>query len=1071
MDNNRVSDIYQNYFDELSQIKPSDATEHTNRSKLETLFIRIAEEAKLKLQVISEPKRDRIHGAPDYLIKKGESNIGYVENKKIEVEDLTAVIKSAQIKKYNELSQNILVTNYHEFIWISKKEVKLRERLFLSHDLGERKFKLSQERIEKVDYLIRSFLSQEAEGIGKPQRLAETLAVRTKYLKDILLEELERQEKEHKVGKLIQLFATFKRHVLHILTLEEFADAFAQNLAYGLFLAKLNAGSKEINLYNAKGFIPRSFELIAELVDFLDELHRDEYAETKFFVEEILSILNNLNLQEIRSSLFYHSVRSHTLFGEDVFSWRDPFVYFYELFLKKYDKELRIRSGAFYTPPPVVNFIVKSVNGILQDSFGIADGLGDRKKVTVLDFATGTGTFILEVFQQVLDALPKHSGKKDDVIREHLLKNIYGFEYLIAPYTIAHLKLSQYLKEKGYTLGSKERLQVFLTNTLEMGEKHSTLPYLPALTTETELSQEVKDKPILVIIGNPPYYYKSKNPSYKVVKEKITKKDGTEKTVKKKVLTDIGKLVNDYYYIEGKATPSGKKIKEKNPKGLQDDYVKFIRFAQSKMENVEEGIVGIITNNAFLRNPTFPGMRKSLLNVFDQLHFIDLHGNYQQKETTPKGAPDENVFDIRNAGVAISILVKKKGLRKQILHYDLWGKRKVKYEYLVNHDVKHMQGANKEKVTPKAPSYSFVPEDQGLKEQFNSYLSIKEIFKLGQEGVKTHRDHFVIDRSLDVLKRRINDFIDTALTDEQIREKYDLEDSGTWQLSKARYELRKLNKSEILASYRKIQYRPFDYRWVFYREELIDRNRHETVQHLLATEKNISLLSVRQFAYNVQDFCYSFVSRVMADNRTFVSNKGTCLMYPLYHFNDGVKSVNFSEKFKELLKRQGYENPLDVFNYLYAILYSPTYRRKYFEPLQTDYPRIPITSDKKLFSKLSKLGNDLIAAQLLEKSLPSDIGVFIGKGTNLVQDPIFVSKGKYGQLYINDQKYFDKVPLEVYNFVVGGYKVLESYLNHKDRKGTVLSLDEVDTFENIIRVLAFTIEQMKKIDELTKKWI
>ena len=328
-----------------------------------------------------------------------------------------------------------------------------------------------------------------------------------------------RQEREHKEGRLYGLFQIFRDQVFHELTLKEFADAFAQMLAYGLFLARLNSDSQPITLHNAREYVPGSFRLIRELVDFLTELEKDEYRDVRWVVEEVLSIVNGLDLPAIHEDLSFRQRKAisrkvraadeeeHRLFE------RDPFIYFYEDYLKAYDTAMRKSRGVYYTPPPIVNFIVRAVDDILKESFGIRDGLADHKRVTVLDFACGTGTFLLEVFQRIFDNIGgPDAGRADLIVREHILKNVFGFEYLIAPYTIAHLKLSQYLKDQNHPLKNDERLQVFLTNTLEPVEPQANL-LLPAISAEVEAAQTVKDREILVIIGNPPYSGHSKNKS------------------------------------------------------------------------------------------------------------------------------------------------------------------------------------------------------------------------------------------------------------------------------------------------------------------------------------------------------------------------------------------------------------------------------------------------------------------------------------------------------------------------------------------------------------------------------
>ena len=675
-----MMDLLKPYFNAIKSLDAAEATEHTLRGALETLLNAIAADENLNVTVIHEPKRDKTKlGAPDFKIKLNEAILGYLETKPIG-ENLDTVLKSDQIAKYKRLSGNLILTDYLEWLWLKDGRIINRETLCYPSDVGNHKARLDPDKAEKAAKLIADFLSVPPDKLGNTNTLSRALAVRCHDLRDFLLEELERQEKEHQEGRLHGLYAVFKKEVFQELALKEFADAFAQTLGYGLFLAKLNAGEMTaVTLENAKRHISTNFALLRELVDFLDELERDEYRGIRWLVEEILSIMNALDLTAIHKDLAFtkrQDQQSAPTEDERLLFAKDPYVYFYEDFLKAYDKDTLKGRGVYYTPLPVVNFIVRAVNDILKDTFDIAHGLADRKRVTVLDFATGTGTFLLEVLHHIFETVSE--GVRAQVVKEHVLKNLYGFEYLIAPYTVAHLKLSQFLVDNGYPMQPGERLNIYLTNTLEPIEPQRNF-LLRALSDEAEAAQAIKDKPILVITGNPPYSGHSKNTG--------------------KWITD---LIDTYKQVDGK--PLG----EKNPKWLQDDYVKFIRFAQWKMEQVEEGVVGIITNHSFLDNPTFRGMRQSLMRTFNQMYLMDLHGNTKKKERTPEGGKDENVFDIEQ-GVAISLLVKKQGLSQAVYHADLWGTRQGKYQALI--------GAEKDTVEwtelhPSTPFYLFIPQDE-----------------------------------------------------------------------------------------------------------------------------------------------------------------------------------------------------------------------------------------------------------------------------------------------------------------------------------------------------------------------
>ena len=507
--------VFDRYLLALRKTSIDEKTEHTDRAALQMLLQALADGSASGVNVHHEPKRVAEKGAPDFKIIKRGLILGYVENKAIG-ENLDKVLKSDQIKRTRACPEH--------------RPYRLPS-LHLDQQGGPRSAKRCATRlISKTQSfgcartasllsakLLQGFFSTAPEGIGRAEQLAMALAARSQLLRDYLGEELVRQERDHKEGRLYGLFQVFRDQVFHGLTLKEFADAFAQMLAYGLFLARLNSDSKPVTLHNAREYVPGSFRLIRELVDFLTELEKDEYRDVRWVVEEVLSIVNGLKLSAIHEDLSFRQrkaisrkVRASDAEEHRLFE-RDPFIFFYEPYLKAYDPAMRKSRGVYYTPPPIVNFIVRAVDDILKESFGIGDGLADHKRVTVLDFACGTGTFLLEVFQRILDNIGgPDAGRADPIVREHILKNLFGFEYLIAPYTIAHLKLSQFLKDKGHALKDNERLRVFLTNTLEPVEPQANF-LLPAISAEVEAAQRVKDREILAIVGNPPYSGISRN--------------------------------------------------------------------------------------------------------------------------------------------------------------------------------------------------------------------------------------------------------------------------------------------------------------------------------------------------------------------------------------------------------------------------------------------------------------------------------------------------------------------------------------------------------------------------------
>ncbi|MBM3654403.1 MAG: DNA methyltransferase [Alphaproteobacteria bacterium] len=781
-------DRFESYLLKLRETPLAEHTEHTGRAALETLLGQFAKDAHTGLRVQHEPKRERDKGAPDFKISRHGMILGYVEVKEIGT-NLDRILKSDQIKRYRELSDNIILTDYLQWIWIDGAHVKAREALAFPTDLDARKIRIAPERAEAVGKLISAFFSEAPEGIGRAQQLALALATRSKLLREFLSEELIRQEREHQEERLFGLFQIFRDQVFHELTTADFADAFAQMLAYGLFLARLNSDEKQVTLRNAEEFIGGSFRLIRELVDFLSELEKDDYRDVRWVVEEVLSIVNGLDLPAIHEDLSFRARRAinrkvraadeeeHRLFE------RDPFIYFYEDYLKAYDAKMRKSRGVYYTPPPIVNFIVRAVDDILKDSFGIREGLADSKRVTVLDFACGTGTFLLEVFQRIFDNIGgADKGRADPIVREHILKNIYGFEYLIAPYTIAHLKLSQFLRDRGHPLKDDERLQVFLTNTLEPIEPQKNF-LLPAISAEVEAAQAVKEKPILVILGNPPYSYESKNNG-----------------------AFITTAINGYRFIEqldDGGNPRQVPLGEKNPRALSDDYVKFIRFAQLKLDAVDEGIVGIITNHSWLDNATCRGMRQSLMRTFDQILVIDLHGFAKKKERAPDGSKDENVFDIEQ-GVAISLFIKKRGVTRCIHRGDLWGKRIEKYRTLANSEI---QSIDRVELRVAEPNWPFIVQNAHLKEIYDTGWSVEDVFVVNCVGIVTARDEFTLSMTTDEIWSRINEVAKSE--PEVIRARYNLgKDTRDWTAAGAIADLRtnRLQRDNL----RSVHYRPFD---------------------------------------------------------------------------------------------------------------------------------------------------------------------------------------------------------------------------------------------------------------------
>jgi predicted helicase len=748
---------------------------------------------------------------------------------------------------------------------------------------------------------------------------------------------------------------------------------------------------------------------------------------------------------------------------------KDPIVHFYETFLAEYDPKTREKRGVYYTPEPVVSYIVRSLHYILKEHFSKDDGFADTS-VTVLDPAAGTLTFLAEAAKLAAEefALKYGEGAKEKFIKEHILKNFYAFELMMAPYAIGHLKMSFLLEELGYKLHEDDRFKLYLTNTLEMEELAQTeLPGMASLSEESHLAGMVKkEQPILVVLGNPPYSVSSANKSDFIENEMdIYKKDVR---------------------------------RERNIQPLSDDYIKFIRFAHWKIDQAGKGVIGMITNNSYLSGLIHRGMRKKLLESFNDIYILNLHGNSRIGEKCPDGSKDENVFDIQQ-GVSIVLFVKDKkqttGLGK-VFYQDIYGLREKKYEYLKQHDIKSTKW---KKLLLTEPYYFFTEKDFSEQKKYDKFWSVQDIFIKSSSGVKTHRDHFVVGFTKEEIKQRMRTFV-TDLPDDLVRQALDLKDTHDFKLKEAREKLKKEDWKNSILPY---SYRPFDDRYICYRPELVDRSRAEIMQHMLT--ENIGLMTSRQV---LNEFRHAFISTNMV-NYNFIDlagKFGTGFFFPLYLYQKArsprqrftfgrammlfepqaeyvVKKPNISQALFDNLKKEFKKEPSSeqIFYYIYAILYSNIYRTKYAEFLKIDFPRVPFTKDYKRFMQMAKYGEQLVELHLLKSSeIDTPIARFQGKGNDKVEklrynppisplklrgDERGVTAGgmESGRLYINQTQYFEGIAPEVWEYQIGGYRVCEKWL--KDRKEKILSLDDIKHYLKIVSALLRTIEAQKKIDD------
>jgi len=1012
------------------KLAQGDATEHTHRSALETLV----ESLESGIIATNEPKHIEC-GAPDFIVRKGSASIGYIEAKDIG-KSLDEAEKSEQLTRYLGSLSNLVLTDYVEFRWYVDGEKRLSARLGTQTNDG--KIKRDKTGTAAVAELFGSFLAHKAEGVGTPKDLAVRMAHQAHMIRNLIVNAF---TSEPETGSLHSQLVAFRDNLLPNLAVEQFADMYAQTIAYGLFAARCTApDNKDFTRQNAAYMLPKTNPFLRKLFNSIAGPELDE--RIAWLVDDLAQVLAQADMEAVLENFGKHTARE------------DPVVHFYETFLKEYDPKVREMRGVYYTPEPVVSYIVRSIDQLLKTRFNKPQGLADEKTL-ILDPAVGTATFLYMVINEIHQAtvVKGQQGSWSAYVAEKLLPRIFGFELLMAPYAVAHLKLGLLLQETGYEFHSDQRLGIYLTNTLEEAFKKSEqlAGFNEYIVEEANAAAAVKkDEPIMVVLGNPPYSGHSANKG-----------------------EWARQLVERYKTIDGK--PLG----EKNPKWLQDDYVKFLAFGQWRIERTGQGVLGFITNHSYLDNPTFRGMRQSLMSTFTDIYILNLHGNAKKKEVAPEGGKDENVFDIQQ-GVAIGIFAKEQGKTSlATVHYaDLWGLREGKYLALLESNIAATGWAE---LNPSSPFYLFIPRDESQLDEYENGWKITDIFPINNIGMQTHRDYFVTDMDRKILHARISMFRDTVISDEEVRTQFNL---GEWDVATARKKVH--DDKDWEDRFVSCLWRPFDFRYLYYHKDLIDRPRSQITEPLL--QHNMALLAMRQIA--LQDGCSHFlVANVPSIDRVFYSDKGAASVFPLYlypaegemQFDGGNRRPNLNPEFiKDFSDKLGLKfvedgrgdleqtfGPEDIFNYAYAVFHSPTYRARYAEFLKMDFPRLPLISDKELFKALAGKGAELVSLHLMESPvLNKPITKYPVTGSNEVDKVTYDDNNQ--RVYINKAQYFEGISPEVWNFHIGGYQVCQKWL--KDRKGRTLTYDELTHYQKVIVVLKETMRLMAEIDELIPGW-
>ncbi|WP_026461432.1 type ISP restriction/modification enzyme [Adhaeribacter aquaticus] len=1040
------------------RFKTGISREHSYRGDLQTLLESIAKD----VLVTNEPARVAC-GAPDYIITRKDIPVGYIEAKDLG-KPLNSKDYKEQFDRYKTSLNNLIITDYLDF-WLFKDgefvtSIKIAE-------IQNGQVVPLPGNFATFETFIKNFCQYIGVTLKSPAKLAVMMADKAKFLAQIIERALT-EDSNYQNQTLHDQMQAFKDILIHDITPKEFADIYAQTVAYGMFAARLHDPTlPTFSRQEAAELIPRTNPFLRKLFSYIAGPDIDD--RIKWIVDALADVFRATDILTLLTN-FGRATQTH-----------DPIIHFYETFLSEYDPALRKARGVWYTPEPVVKFIVRAIDDILKTEFNLPKGLADTTKtkitlkvptndkrytaglrdyeqevhkVQILDPATGTGTFLAEVVKYIYGKnFAAMQGAWSGYVEDHLIPRLNGFELLMASYSMAHLKLDMLLRDTGYVAKREQRFRIYLTNSLEEHHKDTGSLFANWLSSEANEANQIKrDTPVMVVMGNPPYSGESANKGEWIMN-----------------------LMEDY-----KKEPGGKeKLKERNPKWINDDYVKFIRYAQHFIERNGEGVLAFINPHGFLDNPTFRGMRWNLLKTYDKIYTLDLHGNSKKKEICPDGSPDINVFDIQQ-GVSINIFVKT-GKKKaeelgQVFHFDLFGKRELKYDFLNQNNLKTIPYIT---VPNVAPNYFFIKKGYDIQLIYDEGFIIADLFPVSSVGIVTSKDAVLINTDKDKLINNVGDSYEIEIEHNLIKP---------------------------------ISYRPFDNQFVYYDTKILERPRAEKMRHFL-NRNNLGLVFSRQSTHeywsNIQ------ITNCLIDNRYHFSYKGIPTEAPLYLYPENSTQQNILTEAKrtpnlnpeiitEIARklnltftpeketegevcfanspnvrpafRQTFA-PIDLLDYIYAVLHSPAYREKYKEFLKIDFPRVPYPQDAETFWQLVQLGGQLRQLHLLESPETENyITQYPEDGNNVVEKIRFITydygpvalgepyPDYLGGVYINETQYFADVPTSAWEFYIGGYQPAQKWL--KDRKGRELAFDDILHYQKIIVALKRTAELMKEIDEV-----
>jgi predicted helicase len=1049
----------QQYLDKVNILfKTGNAREHSYRGDLQNLIMAILPD----ILVTNEPARVAC-GAPDYVLTRKDIPVGYIEAKDIGV-DLGSKTLKEQFDRYKSGLSNLIFTDYMDFHFY--KDGELTTTIAIAKLECGVIIPLPQH-FEQFKGLIENFAVTVSQTIKSPSKLAEMMAGKARLMADVIEKSLNKDDELEYKSNIKSQMLSFQSLLIHDIDNKGFSDIYSQTIAYGMFAARYHDPTlDDFSRTEAAQLIPKSNPFLRKL--FHDIAGYDLDDRLVWIVDELVNIFLASDVADIMKN-----------FGKST-KQEDPIVHFYETFLGEYNPALRKAKGVWYTPQPVVNFIVRGVDDILKAEFKLPQGLADTSKIKVkaktdvadkrtasgyreyekevhkvqiLDPATGTGTFLAEVVRHIYKKFEGQQGIWGKYVKNDLIPRLNGFEILMASYAMAHLKMDMLLTETGYNVDDDQRFRIFLTNTLEEAHPDSGTLFSSWLSDEASQANVVKqDTPVMVVLGNPPYNGMSKNQGDWIM--------------------DLMKA----YKLE----PGGKeRLNERNPKMINDDYVKFIRQSQYFIEQNGEGVLAFINPHGFLDSDTFRGVRWNLLKSFDKIYSIDLQGNTKKKLVSNEGVKDENVFDITQ-GVSINIFVKtsKKESLGEVFYHGIIGKRNTKYDFLNNNS---LSSINFENIKYKEPNYFFVPKDFEKLEAYEKFISIRELFKFSSTGMQSDKDKFCVQMTTNDIEE-----VYDALNNEDetfVREKFDLgKDSSSWNLDGAKKDIQSNITSKI--DFSKVLYRPFDTRYTYYTGNsngFMGRPRKDLIKHI-EKKDNISLITIKN-SRSSDAWNLIFLSKLICTKPTSITSLDANYVFPLYLYSDNEGTIaiddiqripnldldivsSIVEKLKiefvpeKLVSRSSFA-PIDLLDYIYAVLHNGNFRNEYEELLNIDFPRIPFPIDTNKFWELVDLGSELRGIHLLESSkLDNYISQYPKDGDNVIENVVF----KNENVFINETQHFANIPKVIWEFRIGGYQPAQKWL--KDRKGRELNFEDILHYQKVIVALSETERIMKEINKI-----